>query len=551
MAGAQNKVSIPVIHAQRLPDVTPPDVVHDPGILQAYLEDASGYPPGAASGLVRVGSEAEAASILRRTADKSLKILIQAARSSLTGGAIPRGELIVSVEKMHERGPVVSRSGGGQVTVQPGMRLADLQRSVLAEGYYYPPVPTYQEAMLGGTVATNAGGAATFKYGVTRNWVHGLRVLLHNGDLLVLERGQCVARRGEYFRIVQTDGRELTVPVPGYRLPDLRKISAGYHAADVLDLVDLFIGSEGTLGLLTAVTVNLAPAPPAVVTGLVFLSDPKLSQLLAAALRDAALKGRETGGARGPDVRAVEWMDEPSLQLLREGDEARRLRIRIPDDARAALLFEMELPERMTNDRAQQILGEFLERRVHLPDLPLIRLFRILEDHRALDDLEFAFPEDAARQEALKELREAVPARVNEILARRRQTEPAVSKLGGDLIVPFGELSGMIEFYQQGFARRGLDYAIWGHLSDGNLHPNALARNAVEARSGAEALLEFAAEAARRGGCPLSEHGVGRSPLKQEMLRRFLGDGAIADMRGIKKALDPSARFAPGVLFPI
>ena len=92
--------------------------------------------------------------------------------------------------------------------------------------------------MIGGTTSTNAGGAATFKYGVTRQWVHGLRVLLFNGDVLEIERGQAVARPGDAFRIRLSGGEELSAPVPDYPLPDLKKVSAGYHASDPLDLVD-------------------------------------------------------------------------------------------------------------------------------------------------------------------------------------------------------------------------------------------------------------------------------------------------------------------------
>ena len=149
----------------------------------------------------------------------------------------------------------------------------------------------------------------------------------------------------------------------------------------------------------------------------------------------------------------------------------------------------------------------------------------------------------------LAEFRERAPTRVNEITAERRRVDPMVGKVGGDLIVPFEELPGMLEVYAHGFRTRGLDFAIWGHLSDGNMHPNALPRNADESRAAVDALYEFAAEAIKRGGAPLSEHGVGRNPLKQELLRRFLGDSAIQTMRRIKGALDPTCRFAPGVLF--
>ena len=219
----------------------------------------------------------------------------------------------------------------------------------------------------------------------------------------------------------------------------------------------------------------------------------------------------------------------------------------MPDGAGSALLFEMELPERATNDDAQEILARFLDGG-SAGDVPLARLFAILDRRGALDTLEMAFPEDDKRRAALHEFREAVPKRVNEILASCRLDDPGAKKVGGDLIVPFDRLGEMIRIYEDGFTRRGLEFAIWGHASDGNLHPNAIPRTSAEARLASEALFEFADEAARRGGCPLSEHGVGKSPVKQEMMRRFLGDAAVARMREIKRAIDPEWRMAPGVV---
>jgi D-lactate dehydrogenase (cytochrome) len=169
-----------------------------------------------------------------------------------------------------------------------------------------------------------------------------------------------------------------------------------------------------------------------------------------------------------------------------------------------------------------------------------------VDRHGDLETLQIAFPEDEERRKSLNEFREAVPLRVSELL----RESPGSMKIGGDLIVPFDKLPEMIAIYNRGFEKRELPYAVWGHISDGNLHPNALPRTPAEVDRGYEAMLEFAEAAADRGGCPLSEHGVGRSRIKQETLRRFLGDEAIASMRAIKSALDPPGRLAPGVLFP-
>lgn len=539
---------VPPVRARAPRRSDPPQPLRDPEILQAYVEDASAYPGGEARGLLRTAEPEAAAAWLRATWGSGVSALPQAARSSLTGGAVPRGEVVLSVEKWTEIGAVSRHAGGARLDVGAGVRLRDLQRALGEVGWYYPPVPTHQEAMIGGTAATNAGGAASFKYGVTRDWVHGLTVLLDNGDVLEIERGEAIARVGETFRIVMSDATEREVPAPDHRLPALKKISAGYFAAPALDLVDLFIGSEGTLGVIASVRVDVVPRPPSVATGIVFFVEADRLLAVGGAMRQAALAARQRRDPRGPDVRAIESLDAHCLDLLRLHGEGKRLRIDIPSDARAALLFELELPERTSRNEAESILEAYLNGGPKL-DSPLARLFRILDAEGVLDRLEFAFPDDEARQTALVEFREAAPLRVNEILAERRRVDPSVRKMGGDLIVPFERLGEMLAIYEDGFGRRGLEFAVWGHVSDGNLHPNALARNAREMDLAQDALREFADAASARGGAPLSEHGVGRSPLKQELLRRFLGDAAIARMRAVKRALDPAWRFAPGVLF--
>jgi D-lactate dehydrogenase (cytochrome) len=117
------------------------------------------------------------------------------------------------------------------------------------------------------------------------------------------------------------------------------------------------------------------------------------------------------------------------------------------------------------------------------------------------------------------------------------------------MIVPFDRLEASLALYRRAFESRGLQYAIWGHLSDGNLHPNVIPRSIDDVVRGQDALTEIADGVIALGGSPLAEHGVGRSPAKQACMRRLVGDRGIDEMRAIKHALDPSSKLAPGVLF--
>ena len=149
-----------MIAAHRPPRVAPPAIVRARDVVAGYLEDASGTPPGHAAGVARVESEAQASALLADTRSSGEAILFQAARTSLTAGAIPRGEIVVSVERMRAIGPIERRPGGGRAVVEPGVRLDDLRRELERSDLYYPPVPTYEQAWIGGAVSTNAGGAA-------------------------------------------------------------------------------------------------------------------------------------------------------------------------------------------------------------------------------------------------------------------------------------------------------------------------------------------------------------------------------------------------------
>jgi D-lactate dehydrogenase (cytochrome) len=222
--------------------------------------------------------------------------------------------------------------------------------------------------------------------------------------------------------------------------------------------------------------------------------------------------------------------------------------VTFPAGTALALLVQLELAAGMTAEAAyadiENALGDTAG------DTPLGRFCRLLDRMGLLDTTELAMPGDRRRAEQLVAIREGVPAGVNQRVGdAKRDIDARIEKTAADMVVPFDRFGEMSEAYRRGFASRGLDFAIWGHVSDGNVHPNVIPRSFQDVRKGKEAILEFGREAARLGGCPLAEHGVGRSPVKQALLRQLYGDKGIEEMRAVKRALDPASKLAPGVIF--
>ena len=174
----------------------------------------------------------------------------------------------------------------------------------------------------------------------------------------------------------------------------------------------------------------------------------------------------------------------------------------------------------------------------------------MLEAHGVFNDSEIALPGQQRRMADFIAVREAVPGGVNRRVGDAKRTvDPRIEKTAGDMIVPFEHFGTLLEIYRDGLERRGLDFAVWGHISDGNVHPNVIPRSLADVERGKEAMIEFGAAGARLGGCPLAEHGVGRNPIKQRLLQNLYGAEGIEQMRAVKRALDPEWKLAPGVLF--
>ncbi|MCR4375288.1 MAG: FAD-binding oxidoreductase [Acidobacteria bacterium] len=510
-----------------------------PDVIAAHIEDAAHFAGGHADGVARPRTEHDVAHVLTHAA----RVLPVGAQSSLTGGATPDGGVVLSTTRLLS----IQESGQQHFRVGSGVPLTALQELLHSSGRWYAPSPTYTGAFAGGVVATNAAGAATFKYGTTRQWTDGLTVVLACGHVIDIVRGEVRADGVHGFSLHCACG-ERTIRPGTYTMPDVPKCSAGYFAAPEMDLIDLFVGAEGTLGVVTEVVFRVLPEPPSVAWGIVPVRSESAAIALVDALRRASQETWRTRDPRGLDVAAIEHVDRRCLEFLREDGIDRKNDITIPPDADLVLLVQLELPRGTSPDAAfLQVSAALTE---GAPDTPLVRFCQLLAKYEALDDTEMAWPGDRRRVEQFLAFRESAPAGVNRRVGdAKRDIDPRIEKTAADMIVPFAHFGAMLAIYREGYRARGLDYAIWGHISDGNVHPNVIPHSYEDIVAGREAILAFGREVARLGGSPLAEHGVGRSSVKQTLLHQLYGDQGLAEMRAIKAVLDPKAILAPGVLF--
>src|SRR5215207_5352908 len=191
--------------------------------IQSFLSDASNLAGGNAARVLLPESSEEAAGALARASRERTPVTIAGAGTGVVGGRVPFGGVVLSTERLNRLGEFVREGAGGRATVGAGVVLADFQREARERGLLYPPDPTEWSCYVGGTIATNASGARTFKYGPTRRFVRRLKVALATGDVLDLARGTLRADSNNRLRIPLPRGRSIEAQLPTYRMPATRK----------------------------------------------------------------------------------------------------------------------------------------------------------------------------------------------------------------------------------------------------------------------------------------------------------------------------------------
>jgi D-lactate dehydrogenase (cytochrome) len=482
--------------------------------IQDFLTDASYMRDGSADRVVFPETAEEVASVLADATRDRIPVTVSGAGTGTVGGRVASGGIILATDKLNRIKSITRTQAGGIAVAEAGVILGDFQRAVEAEGLLYAPDPTERGCFLGGTVATNASGSRTFKYGPTRKYIRRAKLALATGELLNLWRGEVTADSQRTFDFELPGGRRIHARLPGYDMPQTRKNATAYFATAGMDLLDLFIGSEGTLGVVVEVETELLPKPEALLSGVVFFTTEQDVLSFVREARQRSLENRSASNS-GLDARALEYFDIESLGFLREKYPT------IPRIATAAVFFEQET----TSETEDSLMSAWLD---------------LLERHHAVSDSWFATSEQDHAQ--LREFRHQLPVLMNEWFARYRQ-----KKVSTDMAVPDDAFAGMLAQYQNGLRSSNLRYTIFGHIGDNHIHVNILPRDEHEAAQARELYVQFLKYAAGVGGTLSAEHGVGK--LKREYLKLFYSEEHLREMAALKLAFDPAGILGRGNIF--
>ena len=525
------------MHAGRPRAVCPS--IDDPSAIgnayARYLKDESNLIGGLPRRLLFPRSVDELAEGVRTACQRGESLTVCGGRTGIVGGAVPvGGESLLCLDAL-VADPVLrysERHDCWSVRVKPGTSLDSLTAFLAAPRQggpspggelFYPVDPTEGSATLGGTVATNASGSRTLFFGPTRAWVLGLTVVLADGSVARLERGETGCRDGLLRVPLLPDspsGDEISLRVPAVRMPRTKHV-AGYHLSPDMEPIDLFIGGEGTLGIVAEIDLRLCGKPAHLFALSVFAP--------------SSLSAWDLASALGSDEElrplALEFMDGNSLELLRayraEAGEASGVPV-LPDAIGALLYVEYAYPDEPALDR----LVETVRGRLSAAGVP--------------EDATWAAFEDSER-EAMRKMRHALPERVNALIARRKESIPEITKLSTDLAVPGPRFSEMLGIYSRLLDESGLQHVVFGHIGDAHLHVNILPRDSAEVARGKEVTVLLAREAVRLGGSVSGEHGIGK--LKKHLMEIQYPEADRAALRALKTRLDPDGRLNPGVLW--
>jgi len=476
-----------------------------------YLHDESRQ-MGHADQIAFPKTEADVIEALAEAQSQSIPITTQGARTGISAGAVPEGGLILNLSRMNH----LSVSEGESMRVQPGVTL-DAIREATPASHFFAPDPTEPTASIGGMISCNASGAMSFLHGPTRNHILGLRIATLSGDVLELKRGRDRAS-GLQFKMGPYSGT-----LPPLPQPDVKN-AAGYFVKPNMDYLDLFVGAEGTLGVVTEATLQRLPMPSSIWGLMAFLPSTKAVVQFVDTLR-------QTPSTNGTQLAALEYFNSRAMNFLRgHADTLAGQEISVPalPEGTSCVYAEWHAPDEAAAEASMMAAADLLAELGGNPDIAILA-----DNHSDI--------------EKLKQFRHALPELVNATVDEQRKTYPNLTKLGTDMSVPDDRLADVLALYEEDLAATELDHLTFGHIGANHLHVNILPRTPADYNAGKALYLHWAESIIAWNGSISAEHGIGK--LKRELFRQMVGDEAILQMHALKQIFDPNGLLNPGNLW--
>jgi len=483
----------------------------NPDEFENFVVDASNF-KGNCEAVYFPESVQDVISILKEAHSKKTKVTIAGNGTGLTGACVPQNGIVIATDKLNRILEINEKDFFA--VIEPAVLLSDFQKELKAKNLFYPPDPTETNCYIGGTVATNASGAKTFKYGPTRDYVITLEIVLADGEVLELERGKQKSV-GYDLTLTTQSGKNISLQIPDYTFPAVKNAS-GYFVNKDMDEIDLFIGSEGTLGIITKIKLKLLPQPEDTISCVLFFDDEITALNFLEEAREDSFHNRKNNANEKINALALEFFDERALKFLAKDFSA------IPENAQAAIWFEQE----STADTFDAILEAWNG---------------LMQKHKVNEETAwFAFSD--ADKEKIKDFRHAISWKVNEYVTRNN-----FRKLGTDVAVPDNEFRKFYFTLQNWAKQSNIDFVAYGHFGNSHIHLNFLPKNDAEFNEGKKLYKNICEEAVRLGGTISAEHGIGKA--KRDYLLMMYGETNIRKMAALKKSLDPNLILGIGNIF--
>jgi len=469
------------------------------GGIANYLSDAANF-SGYCERVIIPESLHELIATVKKANNNRVKLTISGNGTGLTGGRVPRGGWVLSMERLNKI--IEINAEKNFAIVQAGVILDEFQKEISNANLFYPPDPTETNCFIGSNVALNSSGARTFKYGPTRNFVLELKIVLPDGNFLQIKRGEFFSS-GNKAKLISAEGKEYSFTLPSYKMPSVKN-AAGYYAHPNMDLLDLFIGSEGTLGIIYEIKLKLLKKPNNFFSAVIFFNrEANAFDFIEETRAISRLPNKYSNNLI--NALSIEYFDFCSLKFLEEDFSG------IPQEAKAAVWVEQDIYE----EPADTLFNDWL---------------LLIKKHSGDIENSWVAVEKKDR-EKIKNFRHAISSKISDFISQNN-----LNKVGTDTATCDKHFRQYYYYSRKLVEQNNLKFVIYGHFGNSHMHLNMLPHNKIELDKAKKIYNTICKKAVELKGTISAEHGIGK--FKTHLLEMMYGQSGVKEMAEIKKVFD-------------